>query len=76
MSPTCAPRAQRTPISRVRWATLNDKTPNSPTPATSNANMPNQASTMAYNRGFSRLVKGIGRILRLGGDRRGAVPAE
>jgi lipopolysaccharide export system permease protein len=30
----------------------------------------------ALERGFSRLAKGIGRILRLGGDRRGAVPAE
>ncbi len=30
----------------------------------------------ALERGFSKLAKGIGRILRLGGDRRGAVPAE
>jgi lipopolysaccharide export system permease protein len=30
----------------------------------------------ALERGFSRLAKGIGRILRLGSDRRGAVPAE
>jgi lipopolysaccharide export system permease protein len=30
----------------------------------------------ALERGFSKLAKGIGRVLRLGSDRRGAVPAE
>jgi lipopolysaccharide export system permease protein len=30
----------------------------------------------ALERGFSKLAKGIGRILRLGADRRGAVPAQ
>src|SRR5207245_10088393 len=51
-----APRADRTPISRVRCATLNDRTANRPTPAISSANAPNHASTTAYTRGFSRLV--------------------
>ena len=56
MSRACAPRTDRTPISRVRCATLNDSTPNRPTPAISRANTPNHASTTAYSRGFARLV--------------------
>ena len=56
MSRACAPSAERTPISRVRCATLNDRTPKSPTPAISSANVANHVSTIAYSRGFARLV--------------------
>jgi len=43
MSRAPAPSADRIPSSRVRWATLNDITPNRPTPAISAAKVANAA---------------------------------